>query len=112
MSKDAIDEFQAFLDERLGRLEQAAAIAAAEIEMETRRSDLAGAIAARAERFSRMRAELDVDGAGGPSEGLELMIRQLAVAGAAPDEIERRLAHLGIEHSREAVGQIFRVGQH
>src|SRR4029077_7539760 len=108
------DEFKAFLDERLRRLEQAAAIAAGEIEMEGGRIGIAAAIAERAEEFSRMRAELRADGSadGRPSAGLEMIIRQMAVAGAEPDEIERRLQHLGIEHSREAVGQILGVGQH
>jgi hypothetical protein len=36
----------------------------------------------------------------------------MAVAGAEPDGIERRLEHLGIQGSREAVGQIFGVGLH
>ena len=110
---DAVDEYRAFLDERLQRLEQAAAIAAGEIEMESGRTDLAAVIASRAEEFSRMRARLDDDEVveGRPSEGVELIIRQMAVAGAEPDEIERRLQRLGIEHSREAVGQILGVGQ-
>ena len=111
---DAVDEFKEFLDERLRRLEQAAAIAAGEIEMESGRTDVAAVIAARAEAFSRMRARLhgDEDAEERPSEGVELIIRQMAVAGAEPDEIERRLQHLGIKHSREAVGQILGVGQH
>jgi hypothetical protein len=37
---------------------------------------------------------------------MKLIVRQMAIAGAAPSEIEGRLARLGIEHSRGAIERI------
>jgi hypothetical protein len=121
---DPVAEFKAFLDSRLQALEQAAAIAAGEIEVEGDRirgllpaddervaglgGEIARATATAAEEFARLRGEINgtTSDADGPSEGMKLIVRQMAIAGAAPSEIERRLAHLGIEHSRGAIHRI------
>jgi hypothetical protein len=121
---DAVAEFKAFLDTHLQRLEQAAAIAAGEIEVEADRvhglttadaglvsrlgTAIAGSTAAAAEEFARLRAQVDGPASPhvAPSEGMSLIVRQMAGAGATSREIEARLASLGIKHSREAIEQI------
>jgi hypothetical protein len=124
---DPVAEFKAFVDAHLQRLEQAAAIAAGEIEVEAERvrglapadadlvsglgTALAGATATAAEEFARLRAEITGPGRlnGSPSEGTVMIIRQMAVAGAETREIEARLASLGIKESREAIERILGV---
>jgi hypothetical protein len=121
---EAVADFKAFLDAHLQRLEQAAAIAAGEIEVEADRvhgltpadarlvsrlgTAIAGATATAAEEFARLRAQVDGPASpnGAPSEGMSLIVRQMAGAGATTREIEARLASLGIKHSREAIAQI------
>jgi hypothetical protein len=65
-----------------------------------------------AEEISKERGELgssehdgsrDGNGPDAPSEGAELLVRQMAIAGADATEIERRLEALGMEHPREAI---------
>jgi hypothetical protein len=41
-----------------------------------------------------------------PSPGAELLVRQMAIAGADAPEIEAKLASLGMEHPREAIDRI------
>jgi hypothetical protein len=117
--------FQAYLDAKLGALERAAAVTAAEITTEAGRLSLdprsdplaaesvdgiAGrasrAIEQIAEEVSRMRGQLGAserDGNGAPSAGAELLVRQMANAGADASEIERKLASLGMDHPRDAI---------
>jgi hypothetical protein len=125
-------EFQEFLDSRLRPLEQSAAITAGEIDVEAgrvrgllgARGDSAERIEDLAERLARSTATFAEDVArmrtaiglpmgtpdGPPSEGVELVIRQMAVAGADADEIEARLAALGVERPREAIDRILASG--
>jgi hypothetical protein len=59
-----------------------------------------------AEEISHMRGELldtERGGKGAPSEGAELLVRQMANAGADVNEIEEELASLGMEHPRDAI---------
>jgi len=119
--------FEAYLGLKLGEVERTAAVAAAEIQAEARdlradagldplAADDVGAIAERAcraveriaEELSDMRKQLtsagrNGDGNGAPSEGAEMLVRQMAIAGADASEIERELAHLGMEHPRSAI---------
>lgn len=131
-SDPLVAEFQEFLDSRLRPLEQTAAITAGEIGVEADRirADLAaqGYTAERideladrlarttatfAEDVARMRTAIgspDIPAEGPPSEGVELLIRQMTVAGAEADEIEARLASLGVERPREAIERILATG--
>jgi hypothetical protein len=130
-SSDAtVAEFQEFLDSRLRPLEEAAAITAGEIGVEADRVrgklDARGADAERidglAERLARSTATFAEDlarmrvalasrngngaGEGPPSEGVELLVRQMSVAGAEAEEIEARLASLGVERPHEVVARL------
>ena len=120
-----MEEFQAFLESRLRPLEQVAAITAGEIGEEADRvretlaaqgSDaeridglaerLARSTATFAEDVARMRVALasrTVGAVGPPSEGVELLVRQMDLAGADHEEIESRLADLGVQRPHEVV---------
>ena len=117
--------FEAYLDAKVGALERSAAVAAAEIRAEATRLRLdfeAGSVEAEnldglaqratravehiAEDIARMRAQFGVterNGNGAPSEGAELLVRQLAISGADASEIEQELAKLGMKHPRGAI---------
>lgn len=127
-----IAEFQEFLDSRLRPLEQAAAVTAGEIGVEAERirarlaagngsaerieelaERLARSAATFAEDVARMRTAIGSPMAsreGAPSEGVELLVRQMMVAGADAEEIESRLADLGVERPREAIERILSKG--
>jgi hypothetical protein len=123
--------FEAYLDAELGELERVAAVTAAEIKTEAanfRTASEADPVAAEgvdgvsqrvsrnleriAEEISRLRVDLgssrrgygDEDGT--PSAGAELLVRQLANAGADASEIETELAKLGMEHPRGAIDAV------
>jgi propanediol dehydratase large subunit len=122
--------FEAYLGLKLGELERTAAVTAAEIQAEARdlradtglqplAADDVDAIAQRARRaveriaeeLSDMRRQLTAAGRNGngeaaPSEGVEMFVRQMAIAGADASEIERELAHLGMEHPRSAIESV------
>jgi hypothetical protein len=124
-SDSPVGRFEAYLDAKAGALERAAAVTAAEIKAEASRLRLdpesdrltaesvdeiaenaSRAVEHIAEEVSRMRRELretQRGGKGAPSEGAELLVRQMAIAGADVNEIEEELASLGIEHPREAI---------
>jgi hypothetical protein len=128
-AESALGRFEAYLDLKLGALERSVAIAAGEVGAEAKefkgasdtdaidaekidgRSDRTSrALEAIAEEISQLRGELgsanragDGDGVEAPSEGAELLVRQMAIAGADATEIERRLETLGMEHPREAI---------
>jgi hypothetical protein len=123
-----IGRFEAYLDAKVGSLERAASVTAAEIKAEARRlrldpesdrltaesADKIAEGASRAmehiaEEVSRMRGELletERDGKGAPSEGTEMLVRQMAIAGADLNEIEEELASLGMEHPRGAIESV------
>lgn len=125
-------EFQEFLDDRLRPLEEAAAITAGEIGFEADRirghlakqngsaeriDDLADRLARStatfAEDIARMRTAIGTPAGapdGAPSEGVELLVRQMIVAGADADEIATRLEGLGVERPREAIDRILATG--
>jgi hypothetical protein len=120
-----IGRFEAYLDAKVGALGRAAAVTAAEIKAEASRlkldpesdrltaesvDDVAdGASRAMehiAEEVSRMRGELFETERGdkdAPSQGAEMLVRQLANAGADASEIEGELAKLGMDHPRDAI---------
>ena len=126
---DTVEQFQAFLDSRLRPLEEAAAVTAGEIGVEADRlrgklgprgvdsqridglaERLARSTATFAEDVARMRVALASNGSaptpGAPSEGVELLVRQMSVAGADLPEIEARLASLGVERPHEVTQRL------
>ncbi len=129
-SDPVVAEFHEFLDSRLRPLEQTAAITAGEIGVEADRiradlaaqghaaeridelaNRLARATATFAEDVARVRIAIGspADPDGPPSEGVELLVRQMSVAGADAEEIEARLADLGVERPGEAVRRLLHM---
>jgi ubiquinone biosynthesis protein UbiJ len=131
-----LGRFEAFVDTQLEALEHSAALAAGQIAAEARkaRGELANGdldaepidgLAARlsrmtediAEELSRVRGELATAAAGDepsdsePSPGTEMIVRQMAVAGADADEIEAELANLGLQHPRHAIDMLLASAQ-
>jgi hypothetical protein len=123
-SDSPVGRFEAYLDAKVGTLERTASVTAAEIKAEARRLGLdlesdrvmaesvseiaenaSRAMEHMAEEISHMRGELlrTERSKDAPSEGAELLVRQMAIAGADVDEIEEELASLGMEHPRDAI---------
>jgi hypothetical protein len=130
-AESPLGRFEAFVDSQLEQLERSAAVAAGQIEAEARRaraelangdldSEPIDGLAARlsrmtegvAEELSRARGEIATAAASDeasdaePSPGTELIVRQMAAAGADTTEIEAELASLGLEHPRHAIDTI------
>jgi hypothetical protein len=122
--------FEAYLDVKLGELERTAAVTAAEIKAEARNfqtgtesdrfaAETVDGIAQRVSRaieqvaqdVSRVRGQLDIakengNGEAAPSQGAELLVRQMAIAGADASEIEQELENLGMDHPRSAIDAV------
>jgi hypothetical protein len=124
-----VARFAAFLSTTLEQLEDATALTAREIGAEAKRmraelgaghldveeiDGLADRVTRATEAFAKelatQRGELakrrDQEESEVPSPGAELLVRQMAIAGADAPEIEAKLASLGMEHPHEAIERI------
>jgi hypothetical protein len=131
-AESPLGRFEAFVDTHLRELEHAAAETAGQVGAEARKVSaelpmgqfdreaidglsqrLSRLAEGMAEELARARAEITAAAASDhdesvaePSLGAELLVRQLAAAGADASEIEAELANLGMEHPREAIDTI------
>jgi hypothetical protein len=124
-----VARFAAYLNNTLERLEETTALTASEIGAEAKRvraalgaghldaekiDGLADRVTRATEAFAKelagqrreLAARRDEEEESGPSQGAELLVRQMAIAGADATEIEAKLESLGMEHPHEAIERI------